>query len=87
MTIVISAGQEFERRRPDGTLEPLTIEEMAKHAYKFEGRLFCPQQTWEKQYDGQVTAGRIGRPVIRYCLVSWLPSAEGDQVKRIYEEG
>lgn len=79
--IVISTGSEFERRKPDGTLMPLTDETMVRAAYWSQnGTIFVPQQTWKKDFPGQVTAGRIGRPVIRYAPLSWLPA---DHVARI----
>lgn len=83
MKIIISTGSALERRKEDGTLEPLTVDEIANSAYMTDGVVFAPCQTWEKDYPGQVTAGRIGRPVIRYCPLSWHPQAVGDEVRRM----
>lgn len=80
-TIKISTGSDFEVRSEDGSLSPLSISDMAQSAYRdASGQWYCPQQTQEKDYHGQVTLGRIGRPVIRYCPVSWLPKDIGDAV-------
>ena len=78
--IEIDAGQSLERRKPDGTLDPLTVQEIAAGAFRCGGRIMAPCITWEKQFPGQVTAGRIGRPVVRYCPLDWHPAAVGAAV-------
>lgn len=74
-TIIIDTGAHLERRREDGTLEPLTIAQIADGAFLREGRIIAPCITWDKQFPGQVTLGRIGIPVIRNCPLDWHPSA------------
>ena len=81
MEICIDDGRKFERRRADGTLEPLTVDEIVSGAFWGMGGIVAPCITWEKQFPGQVTAGRIGRPVVRYCPLYWHPKAIGDQVR------
>lgn len=63
-------------------IEP-TVQQMAAAAsIGYRGEYFVPMITWEKQFPGQVTDGRIGRPVIRFCPVSWLPEKIGQAVLR-----
>ena len=46
---------------------------------------FVPGVTWVKDFPGQVTNGRIGRPSVENIPLSWLPSAIGDKVLEILE--
>jgi len=71
MPMIVTGGERFERRRSDGSLIPLSDKDIALGSYVVNGRIFAPCQTWEKDYPGQVTLGRIGRPVIRFCPLDW----------------
>lgn len=50
-------------------------------------RWFVPQVTWVKDFPGQITNGRIGRPKIALAPVSWLPRVLGDAVMQLIHEG
>ncbi len=80
--IRICIGSEFEHRLADGMLKPLSDKEIAMSAYSVNGRLFAACQTWVKDYPGQVTGGRIGRPVVRFCPLDWHGSKQVARVKR-----
>jgi hypothetical protein len=80
--MTISTGSTYERRRPDGTLIPLSDKQIAGGAFVADRRSFAPCVTWEKDFPGQVTAGRIGRPVIRYYPLDWHGTARMERIKR-----
>jgi hypothetical protein len=82
MSVGVLFGSELEARRDDGTLRPLSDKEIAANAFRNNGVVFAPCQTWEKDFPGQVTAGRIGRPVIRYCPLDWHGSRRADRIRR-----
>lgn len=46
-----------------------------------------PGVTWAKDYPGQVTDGRMGRPVVSMVPLSWLPGELQDEVKKILDAG
>lgn len=67
----------------------MTPHEMADVAFMssgFPSYLMVPQVVWVKDYSGQVTSGRIGRPDVQYAPVDWLPQKVGDEVKAIWQE-
>ena len=84
--VILLTGSHLERRNKNGSLKRLTIKEMAEWSYSRNGKIFTPQQTWEKNFTGQVTLGRIGIPVIRYCPIDWLPLKLQEQIKKKMNE-
>lgn len=48
-----------------------------------QGRIYVPQVQWVKDYPGQVTNGRIGRPAIVRGPVDWLPLRECQDVLEV----
>lgn len=83
--ILLSVGAEYECRRPDGSLAPLSDKAIAAGAFAQGGIILAPCQTWEKDYPGQVTLGRIGRPVTRYCPLDWHGTKRAARIKRRLE--
>ena len=79
--IIFDTGERLERRRSDGSLEPLSVDEIVDNSFMRGGVIMSPSETWVKDFSGQVTIGRIGRPVIRYNPVDWLPAEVAAQVK------
>lgn len=53
---------------------------IAPLAQFWNGAWYVPQRQWVKDHPGQVTDGRIGRPVIALGPVSWLPKLLGDEI-------
>jgi hypothetical protein len=80
--ILLSIGAEYEVRKFDGSLAPLSDKAIAKGAIVQGGQIFAPCQTWVKDFPGQVTLGRIGRPAIRYCPLDWHGTKRAARIKR-----
>lgn len=80
--MIVSFGQEYEKRLSDGSLAPLSDKDIAAGAYVFGGKIYAPCITWVKDFPGQVTNGRIGRPAVRYCPLEWHPIRQAERVKR-----
>lgn len=49
----------------------------------FRGEPGVPCRTWTKDFRGQTTNGRIGRPIVSIVPLSWLGSRTGDAVRAI----
>ena len=76
MTLHIELGDSYG----DGSQQP-SAETMAAAAFRgIRGEYYVPMIQWVKEYPGQVTNGRIGRPVIRFCPLSWAGSQREKEV-------
>lgn len=78
----ISFGDEFERHLPNGQLAPLSDKDIARGAFDSQGCIHAPCVTWVKDYPGQVTDGRIGRPAVRYCPLDWHGTKRAARIRR-----
>lgn len=54
---------------------------LSKNVLLTEGKLMVPGITWVKDFYGQTTNGRTGRPATRWIPLSWLPVRLQQQVK------
>ncbi len=61
----------------------MTPEFIAASAICRNGEIYVPQVQWIKEYPGQTTDGRIGRPAIRYGPVSWLEKEQRNTVRAL----
>ena len=84
MAVHIEMGQSFEVYDDHGALLEPTPEDMAAAAFRAKNAIgmqwYVPQIQWVKEYRGQITNGRVGRPVIGYAPLSWLGTARAAQV-------
>lgn len=69
----------------DRLWDQCTPERMADSAFRPPNKreIFVDQPQWTKDFPGQVTDGRIGRPHIAEGPISWLPKAKRDAVMAI----
>ena len=72
MSIAIDLGGREGDSLADGSLRPLSDQEIADRAFRSpNGQWLGPAETWVKDFSGQITLGRIGRPVYRYAPLDW----------------
>jgi hypothetical protein len=85
--VIIDLGDRWAEYDDDGNLLPPSAEVMARGACRaiHNGSLYVPQIQWVKDYAGQVTDGRIGRPVIQYGPISWLSKVEREAVMALLQ--
>ena len=85
--VFIDDGRSFEKFDANGHLLDLDDETMAAAAFLGSNVIgqqwYVPQVQWVKDFPGQVTAGRVGRPAIRFGPTSWLGSARQQRVESL----
>ena len=80
----IEFGQSYERRSDDGKLIRPDAEMMARAAFRgHRNEWFVPDIDWVKDFPGQVTDGRVGRPAVRFVPLSWAGDARKTEVERL----
>jgi hypothetical protein len=72
----IETGQSYGTYDAEGRLLQPSPEVMARAAFRGKHVIgtqwYVPQISWVKDYPGQVTDGRVGRPAVEFAPLSWL---------------
>jgi hypothetical protein len=82
----IETGEAWEKYDENGNIIQPSEAEMAYAAFSvMDGTWYVPQIVWVKEYQGQITDGKIGRPVVRFGPISWLGHKMSNIVKSMIE--